>query len=94
MRETDLSKQKKVLSRELREKTLSTIIQMAKAGEEINFYTVSERAEVSRTFLYKHDDIRQMIEKSRITKMSKQELREEVIRLRINLLALENHSRN
>ena len=45
------------MSKELVDDTLKIIDKMFYMGEKINFYTVKEKADVSRTFLYKHPEI-------------------------------------
>ena len=45
------------MSEELIKHTLKTINEMFANGEKINYYTVAEKAEVSRTFLYNHKAI-------------------------------------
>ncbi|WP_050632256.1 DUF6262 family protein [Bacillus andreraoultii] len=44
---------------------IETINKMIENGEKINFYTVTKRAGVSKSFLYKYDEIRELIEKYR-----------------------------
>lgn len=85
----NIKKSQKKASEELKMRVYSTVNTMITNGENINFYTVSKKAEVSRTFLYKHDDIRRIIERNRFTKLSKQELQKELSKMRIELLLLE-----
>ena len=76
----------------LQEKFLQTfqvILKMAEEGENITFYSVSERAKVSRPFLYRHKELRELILDNRITHMTKQELQKEVLRLRLKVAELE-----
>ena len=37
--------------------TYQVILKMAEEGEKITFYSVSERARVSRPFLYRHEEL-------------------------------------
>ena len=41
--------------------TYKALREMLENGEKVNFYTVSERAGVSRTYLYNHPEFRRMI---------------------------------
>lgn len=72
----------KCRSNELVSHTKKVISDMAEAGEEVSFASVARRAQVSRSFLYSHDGIRDMIESCRLTKMTKTELRQELIKLK------------
>ena len=86
MKITEISKQKstqKVLH------TKQVILEMAEKGENISFYTVAEKAKVSRPFLYRHDELKELILALRISHMTKQELQQEVLRLRLKVLELE-----
>ena len=65
--------------------TLQTIVHMANAGKEINYVSVAKEANVSRPFLYRHPEIREKIDACRVSKMTKDELRKEVIRLRATI---------
>lgn len=85
----NIKKSQKKASEELKMHVYSTVNTMIANGENINFYTVSKKAEVSRTFLYKHDDTRRIIEQNRFTKLSKQELQKELSKMRTELLLLE-----
>ena len=69
--------------------THKVILDMLEQGKLINFYIVAEAAGVSRQFLYSHDELRNLIIDCRITGMTKQELQQEVIRLRIRIRELE-----
>lgn len=86
MKVNDYIKTQKENSELLRRRVLEVIEKMIGDGERINFYSVADKAGVSRVFLYKHDDIRKTIEAARISKTSKKELEKEVIRLRMALL--------
>jgi hypothetical protein len=55
---------------------------MANEGKEINYVSVSKEANVSRPFLYRHPEIREKIDACRVSTMTKEELRKEVVRLR------------
>ena len=79
----DLISKTKVQSERLLQHTLDTIVQMANEGKEINYVSVSKEANVSRPFLYRHREIREKIDACRVSKMTKEELRKEVIRLRV-----------
>ena len=78
----DLISKSKALSKQLQQHTLDTIVRMANEGKEINYVSVSKEANVSRPFLYGHREIREKIDACRVSKMTKDELRKEVIRLR------------
>ena len=71
--------------------TQAVIKKMIEHGELINYHTVAQRAEVSRTYLYQHADLKQQIDDCRISGMSKDELRTEVIKLRSRIRELELH---
>ena len=60
-----------------------TLISMINNGDSINFTSVAER------YLYRHTDCRQIIEHCRVTGMTKAELQQEVIRLRLRVHKLE-----
>lgn len=66
-----------------------TIDMMINGGELINFRTVSERCNVSRNYLYRHPEFRSVIEACRVSGLSKLELQQEVIRLRLRVSELE-----
>lgn len=78
----DLISKSKALSDQLLQHTLDTIVRMANEGKEINYVSVSKEANVSRPFLYGHREIREKIDACRVSTMTKDELRKEVIRLR------------
>lgn len=78
----DLISKSKALSKQLQQHTLDTIVRMANEGKEINYVSVSKEANVSRPFLYGHREIREKIDACRVSTMTKDELRKEVIRLR------------
>lgn len=69
--------------------THQAIAVMLEKGEMINYYSVAKSADVSRQFLYKHPDLRQLIDDCRVTGMSKKELQEEIIRLRLRIRTME-----
>ena len=62
--------------------TLATIARMVDEGMEVSYASVSREAQVSRPYLYRHPEIREKIDACRVSKMTKDELRKEVIRLR------------
>ena len=66
-----------------------TIDAMIIGGEIINFQTVAERCDVSRSYLYRHPEFRSVIESCRVSGLSKLELQQEVIRLRLKVCKLE-----
>ena len=65
------------------------ILEMIEKGEEITFYSVAEKAKVSRPFLYRHPDLKKMILDTRVSHLTKQELQKEVLRLRFRVIELE-----
>lgn len=71
--------------------TQAVIRDMIERGELINYHTVAQAAGVSRTYLYQHADLKQQINDCRISGMSKDELRMEVIKLRSRIRELESH---
>ena len=66
-------------------KTQLIIEKMIKNGEVINYQTVSVTAGVSRTYLYKHKEFRELIDLCRVTGRTKKQLQQEVVRLRTQL---------
>jgi len=70
-----------------------TINSMINQGEVINFRTVAERCDVSRNYLYRHPEFREIIETCRVSSLSKVELQQEVIRLRLRVRELEHKLR-
>ena len=78
----DLISKTKAQSERLLQHTLDTIVRMSNEGKEINYVSVSKEANVSRPFLYGHREIREKIDACRVSTMTKDELRKEVIRLR------------
>lgn len=65
--------------------TLNTVVRMVNEGKEVNYFTVAQEAKVSRPYLYRHPEIRDKIDACRVSKMTKDELRKEVIRLRATI---------
>lgn len=65
--------------------TQAIIEKMIENGEVINYQTVSAAAGVSRTYLYKHKEFRELIALCRVTGMTKKQLQQEVVRLRTQL---------
>ena len=70
---------------EKRLRTQEIIEGMIKNGDVVNYQTVAHAARVSRTYLYKHQEFRDIIELCRVSGMTKQELQRELIRLRHQL---------
>lgn len=70
-----------------------TIDSMISQGEVISFRTVAERCDVSRNYLYRHPEFRSVIETCRVSGMTKVELQQEVIRLRLRVRELERKLR-
>lgn len=67
-----------------------TIISMINNGDDVNFTSVAQRCGVSRHYMYRHAKLRSLIEDCRVTKMSKAELQQEVVQLRVRIRNLEN----
>ena len=65
--------------------TRAIIEKMIENGEVINYQTVANTADVSRTYLYNHQEFRDIIEFCRVSGMTKKELQRELIRLRHQL---------
>ena len=86
MKVTELTKK---ISEEKFLQAYQTIIEMAERGEKISFFSVSEKAEVSRQFLYNHSELRELIREMRITTLKKRELQQEILRLRLRVHELE-----
>lgn len=86
MNATELSKK---ISQEKFVIAYQTILEMIESGESISFITVSEKAKVSRQFLYHHSELRALICEMRITIRTKQELQQEILRLRLRVRELE-----
>lgn len=74
--------------------THKVILELLEAGKVINYYSVAKEAGVSRQFLYSHTELRQLIDDCRISGMSKKELQQEVIRLRMRIRELESQLNN
>ena len=66
-----------------------TINSMIVSGELINYQTVAARCGVSRNYLYRHPEFREIINTCRVSGLSKLELQQEVIRLRLRVKELE-----
>lgn len=62
--------------------TEETIKKMISEGEIINYTTVSNRAQVSRNFLYSHQELRDVIDACRVTGLTKRELQKELSAMR------------
>ncbi len=69
-------------SQKLTKHIIDTIDKMVREGIEINYVSVANEAKVSRQHLYRHPEIRKKIDAYRVTRMTKDELRKEVVRLR------------
>lgn len=65
------------------------IIALLNEGQAVTFQSVSEKANVSRQFLYTHPELSQKIKDCRVSTMTKQELQQEVIKLRFKVRELE-----
>ena len=65
------------------------ILALINEGKAITFQSVADKAKVSRQFLYTHSELSQKIKDCRISTMTKQELQQEVIRLRFKVRELE-----
>ena len=74
--------------------THKVILELLEAEKVINYYSVAKEAGVSRQFLYSHTELRQLIDDCRISGMSKKELQQEVIRLRMRIRELESQLNN
>ena len=88
MNAVDIAKQK---SESMKRHAKDVICLMASNGEKINFFTVSQRAGVSRGFLYQHKELNSMIQLLRLSKMTKQELQAEVLRNRLQSIKHKNN---
>lgn len=86
---TTLTEQSRINSTYKAIKVLYSISEMLERGEVISYASVAKRAQVSRTMLYAHPDLCNLIETCRITSMTKAELQQEVIRLRLRVRNLE-----
>ena len=76
-------------SEEQRIHTLRVIREMIDDCQDINYYTVAERAGVSRPFLYRYAEISTLIDACRTTGLSKRDLQQEVVRLRFQIREME-----
>ena len=74
--------------------TYQVILEMADKGEIISFQSVAEKAAVSKPFLYRHEELKQLISDLRISHLSKQELQKEVLLLRLKVRELEAQLKN
>lgn len=79
----DLIEQTQADSIRLLRHTLRTIDKMVEEGHEVSYVTVAREAQVSRQYLYRHPEIKEKIQACRISTMSKEELKKEVLRLRM-----------
>ena len=89
MNRTTLTERSRINSTYKAIKALYAISDMLERGEIISYASVSKRAQVSRTMLYAHPELCNLIENCRVTGMTKLELQQEVIRLRLRIRNLE-----
>ena len=89
MKNEKLAEYSKMQSKQKVLHTYQMILEMADKGEIISFHTVAEKAAVSKPFLYRHEELKQLISDLRISHLSKQELQKEVFRLRLKVRELE-----
>lgn len=82
---TTLTEQSRINSTYKAIKVLYSISEMLERGEVISYASVAKRAQVSRTMLYAHPELCNLIENCRVTGMTKAELQQEVIRLRLQV---------
>lgn len=83
---SDLSKRTQVASARKALYVLAIIWRMKHRGDVISFSSVARTAGVTRMTLYRHLEIRRVIEACRVSSMTKRELQQEVIRLRLQIL--------
>ena len=89
MNRTTLTERSRINSTYKAIKVLYAISDMLERGEIISYASVANRAQVSRTMLYAHPELCNLIETCRITSMTKAELQQEVVRLRLQIRNLE-----
>ena len=70
-------------------RTVEVLEEMVSTGTPVNFYSVAVSAGVSRQFLYRQEVIRKVIAACRVTGMTKKELQQEVVNLRLRVMELE-----
>ena len=76
-----------------RQAYVSTIIlEMVNKGDTITYAAVANRCGVSRQYLYRHPEFRSIIDECRVSGMSKDELRREVVILRLRLRDVEQRT--
>ena len=68
-----------------------TLAEMVQDGSTINCTTVAIRCGVSRNYLYRHSEVSSIINAYRLTGISKEDLRREVVKLRLSLHEYEKH---
>ena len=64
-------------------RTISAIEDLRAAGKKISFYAVAERAQVSRSTLYRSEDLRELVEAARADGMLSQQAQHEALDARI-----------
>lgn len=84
-----LINQTKVAAIDRQRVVMDTISDMIKAGVDISVQSVAIQCKVSRNYIYRHPELMQIINLCRITGMTKAELQQEVIRLRLRVHRLE-----
>lgn len=65
------------------------IITLLGEGKAVTFQSVAKKANVSRQFLYTQPELSQKIKDCRVSTMTKQELQQEVVKLRFKVRELE-----
>lgn len=71
---------KRIPTEELIESVKMIIDEMIKSGEKITFYSVAEKAEVSRQFLYNHTELSELISSCRLcTDKDEYEVRRQIL---------------
>ena len=65
------------------DRTISAIKDLRAAGKKISFYAVAERAQVSRSTLYRSDDLRKLVEAARADGALSQQAQHEALEARI-----------
>lgn len=87
--ENPIIEKSRINASEMALKTTRIILEMIEKGEPISYYSVALAAGVSRTYLYRHPEMRQIIDSCRISNLSKNELKKEVVQLRLRVKELE-----
>ena len=68
---------------EIVDRTISAIKDLRLAGKKISFYAVAERAQVSRSTLYRSEDLRKLVEAARADGVFSQQTQHEALGARI-----------